>query len=150
VRDDGAGGSDTAQLLIRDAEGQHRGARRLVRAVVSPDDHRPHNLEIDTSHFFTDLTSKADTEISKLYEEAGGALFGAAGPLPQPTTDSSSNTDSLVLTDTGALYKFLQYASGAWLLDKIKSYLPDMNPTARDTDMYPTPTPTTMRRSPTP
>jgi hypothetical protein len=42
------------------------------------------NLEMDTSHFFTDLTSKADTEISKLYEEAEGALFGAAGPLPQP------------------------------------------------------------------
>jgi len=97
VRDDGAGGGDTAQLLIRDAEGQRRGARRLVRAVVSPDGHRPHNLEIDTSHFFTDLTSKADTEISKLYEEAEGALFGAAGPLPQPTTDSSSNTDSLSL-----------------------------------------------------
>ena len=74
--------------------------------------------------YFTGLQVKAHTAISTLATDFEQATFGTSAPLPPPNTDSSSSDGDALLKGLADFGKVMHYASGSWLWDKIKSYLP--------------------------
>ncbi|MET0695543.1 MAG: hypothetical protein ABWY56_16530 [Propionibacteriaceae bacterium] len=74
--------------------------------------------------YFTGLETKASTAISTLASDVEQLTFGQAAPLTPPNNDSSSSDTDALLKGLADFGKVMHYASGAWLWDKIKSYLP--------------------------
>lgn len=79
-------------------------------------------------NYFAGLAHQVNGELTALATAFEKQTFGQSAALPSPTTSSTSNTQAAVSADLSKAKDIIHYASGDWLLDKFKKYLPSTDP----------------------
>ena len=84
-------------------------------------------VSVDADTFAATAITDVNGWITTLADEVEKDLFGSVAPLPTPSTSTGSTTSSTALEIAGGVEKFMHYATGNWLFDKLKAYLPNLS-----------------------
>ena len=82
-------------------------------------------IEISANDYFTSKKTEAHAAIGQLAQDVEDYEFGTSKPLPPPSPDTGSNDADLLFKDGEDVITFFRHISASWLLDKLKSYLPE-------------------------